>query len=155
MQGVAKSVLNEINVPITTEDNLEKYGIYVDFPPVYDKYRRQKILVEIEAAVEFILRAFYGDYRLLPQVEGMFIDIRRYKHILNQPGTSTRLATMVENSLGAVLEDLTPSINVEYDESHEMMIYHITIYGNTELSVTDGLDLRNAEISINKKKFYE
>ncbi len=155
MQGVAKSVLKDIDVPITTKDNLEKYGIYVDFPPVFDKYKRQRILVEIEAAVEFILRAFYGDYRLLPQVEGMFIDIRRYKHILNQPGTNTRLATMVENSLGAVLEDLTPSIDVQYDESHEMMIYNITIYGDTELTVNDGLDLSNAEISINKKKFYE
>lgn len=149
------SILNELQRPITKVYDSDNYGIYVDFPLDYDIYNRQKILTGLKAAIPFIFNSFYGDYRLLPQVQGLYIDILRYKNILDSEVVIQKVKNRVNTALQGVLTDLNPSIDIEFDAINQKMVYQIHLEGNVTLEVENAEDLLNAEITINKKKFYE
>lgn len=149
---------NEMDTPITKRVvviDTEKYGVFLDYPPIYDEYNEQKIIKGVEAAVSMIFRSFYGDHRLLPQIEGLFIDITRYKHALDSEYTKMYLNTKVNQALSSVLSGMQPEITIDYDGRTQKMTYNIILLGELEIKVDNGENALNAEIEINKKKFYE
>ena len=149
------NLITRMEVPLTPHAVEKGYGVFVDFPPQYDQYNRQKILTDLEAALAMIFRSFYGDYKLLPQIDGLFIDITRYKHVLDSDATIMYINQRVNDAISNVLEDMNPSIEILYDRITHMVRYVITLYGDTEVIVDNATDNLNATIEINKKKFYE
>lgn len=149
------NLITRMEVPLTPQAVEKGYGVFVDFPPQYDQYNRQKILTDLEAALAMIFRSFYGDYKLLPQIDGLFIDITRYKHVLDSGATIMYINQRVNDAISNVLEDMNPSIEILYDRITHMVRYVITLYGDTEVIVDNATDNLNATIEINKKKFYE
>lgn len=148
--------ITKMNIPITRIDpNDNKWGVYIDYPLQFDEYSRQKILLGIEAAIAMTFRSFYGDRRLLPRVQGLFIDIQRYKHILANEYNRMRLNTIVNQALDGILSGLNPSIQVYFDEITQTMSYDITLDKDVEISVTNAETPLVAEITINTKRFYE
>lgn len=149
-------VIKQLEMPTTHIDvDNNPYGKYVDRPLEYDEYNRQRIVVGNEAAVNFIFRSFYGDFRLLPRIQGLFIDVVRYKHTLGSEYNKMRINTRVNESLGTVLEDLSPQIVVDFNPAEEKMTYSISMENGLEIENKDGESPMNAEIKINTKKFYE
>ena len=154
---MAKEItLINLNSPvryIDPEDN--PYNIYIDYPPQFDEYRMQKILVDVQAAITFIFRSFYGDYRLLPQIQGLFVDIQRYKHILDSDLNRTKINTMVNAALSDMLKDMSPTIDIGYDPNTSKMTYSITLRSDVKISVDNAESPLYAEIKLNNKKFYD
>jgi hypothetical protein len=151
-----KTVLKELPIPIHDIDpENNTYGIYIDKPAMFDEYGKQKVLTGIEAAINFIFRSFYGDHRLIPRVQGLFIDVMRWKHVLGSEYNKMRINTAVNEALSAMLKDLTPVINIEFDPITQTMNYNITLNGEINMDVRNADDLNSAIIKINTKKFYE
>lgn len=151
-----KSVLSELSVPVHEIDpDNNTYGIYIDKPTMFDEYGKQKTLTGIETAINFIFRSFYGDHRLLPRIQGLFIDVHRWKHVLDSEYNKMRINAAVNEAISAMLKDLTPIININYDPISQTMTYDITLNGEINMQVRDADDLNSAIIKINTKKFYE
>lgn len=150
------SILNELKMPVHEIDpDNNTYGIYIDKPALFDEYSKQKTLLGIEAAINFIFRSFYGDHRLLPRVQGLFIDVHRFKHTLDSEYNKMRINSIVNEAISAMLKDLTPTINIEYDSINQMMSYNITLQGEINLEVKNGENPNTAVLKINTKKFYD
>ena len=149
------SIIKELMLPVTEVLETDNYGIYVDFPPMYNDYNRQMILTDINCAISMIFRSFYGSYTSLPQIEGLFIDIVRYKHILDTDLAKMNLNQIVNEALSEVLEGLIPNITTGYDPITGKMQYHITLQGKVSFEVNDAENPLIANIRLNEKKFYE
>ena len=153
---MAYDIIKDLEMPVTHIDpDKNPYGVFVDRPLMFDEYNRQKIFLGTNAAVEFIFRSFYGDFRLLPRIQGLFIDIARFKHSLGSEYNKMRINSRVNESIGTMLTDLNPNIVVDYDEVTQQMNYTITMENGFQVINDDADSPKNAEFKINTKKFYE
>ncbi len=147
------SKLEDTTVNFTIDKN--PYGMYLDFPLAFDEYGRQKAETNADACISFILRAMYGDRKLLPQIQGTMLDITRFKHQLDTDYTKDLLQTRLNESIGAVMHEMAPEIELDYDPLTQHMSYNITVNGQRKARVTKAENIFDAEIEINTKKFYE
>lgn len=153
---MAYDIIKELEMPVTHIDpEKNPYGIYVDKPVVFDEYNRQKVITGTSAAVNFIFRSFYGDFRLLPRIQGLFIDVNRYKHTLDSEYNKMRINSKVNEAIGTMLIDLNPQINIDFNPVLQQMNYSITMENGFEIINDDASSPKNAEFKINTKKFYE
>lgn len=153
---MAYDIIKELEMPVTHIDpDKNPYGMYVDRPLEFDEYNRQKMLLGTTAAVEFIFRSFYGDFRLLPRIQGLFIDVNRYKHALNSEYNKMRINSKVNEAIGNMLSDLNPDIVVDFDNVLQQMNYTIIMENGFQIVNENAESPKNAEFKINTKKFYE
>lgn len=132
--------------------------LYIDFPPTYDQYRKQKVEHTISAAINVILRLFYGHTNTLPSIPNLFIDIEKYKHMLDSDGSIYHFRKICTESIKACLSKLDPTIDIEVDKVEQSINIDIILYYD---SIEYGFKLTNAQdrellkIEYNKKPFYK
>ena len=133
---------------------LKQYKHYIDFLPARDIYNRQKVIKLMDACLNFSLTSIYSRRELLPQLQGMFIEIERFRHSLDSIEILQFIKTEVEKNLSSLLLDYTPTIELSYDAETGILDYTINFYGEGEITVSNGSTLHTASFNINKKKFH-
>lgn len=147
---VTDSTLN----PKPTKDN-DLYKLVIDYPPAYNEYGKQLLERDLDNAIRVIFRSFYGSSTLIPEVPGMFLDIVRYTHVLDDPITRSNINTKVNAVIAEIVPETSPSVEIEYNPIDHKMTYHISIRGETILRVDSAGDPDKATITWSDKKFYE
>lgn len=134
---------------------LKEYGHYIDFVPSRDIYNNQKVIKLMDAALSFALTSMYSRRELLPQLEGMFVEVERFRHSLDSIAILQHIKSTVEENLNSIMIDYTPTLELTYDRDTGRLDYTIQFYGKGELKVTNGATLTTASFKINNKKFYD
>ena len=140
--------------PKPTKDN-DLYKVVIDYPPAYNEYGKQLLERDLDNAIRVIFRSFYGSSTLIPEVPGMFLDIVRYTHVLDDPITRSNINTKVNAVIADIVPETSPSVEIDYNPIDHRMTYHISIRGETILRVDSAGDPDKATITWSDKKFYE
>ena len=144
---------SNLNPKPTKENDL--YNLVIDYPPAYNEYGKQLLERDLDNAIRVIFRSFYGSSTLIPEVPGMFLDIVRYVHVLDDPITRSNINNRVNAVIAEIVPEASPSVEIDYNPVDQKMTYRISIRGETILRVDSAGGPDKSMITWSDKKVYE
>ena len=138
----------------------KKYAnVYIqDYPPEYDVYNNQLVEINVDAAIDMILRILYGRLNTLPNIPDAFLDIERYKHTLATEYELTNIQNNIKEKIEEQLVQFQPSVDITTNPETGRMDIEIIIRDDVHLVRLNGENIQNKslmKIDIDKKAFYK
>lgn len=138
----------------------KKYAnVYIqDYPPEYDVYNNQLVEINVDAAINMILRILYGRLNTLPNIPDAFLDIERYKHTLATEYELTNIQNNIKEKIEEQLVQFQPSVDITTNPETGRMDIEIIIRDDVHLVRLNGENIQNKslmKIDIDKKAFYK
>ena len=138
----------------------KKYAnVYIqDYPPEYDVYNNQLVEINVDAAIDMILRILYGRLNTLPNIPDAFLDIERYKHTLATEYELTNIQNNIKEKIEEQLVQFQPSVDITTNPETGRMDIEIIIRDDVHLIRLNGENIQNKslmKIDIDKKAFYK
>lgn len=138
----------------------KKYAnVYIqDYPPEYDVYNNQLVEINVDAAIDMILRILYGRLNTLPNIPDAFLDIERYKHTLATEYELTNIQNNIKEKIEEQLVQFQPSVDITTNPETGRMNIEIIIRDDVHLVRLNGENIQNKslmKIDIDKKAFYK
>lgn len=128
-----------------------------DYLPTYDSFGKQKQTDTVETAIRMILRLMYTKKNTIASVPDLWIDITRFKHMLDDDNSIQALEMLCSNRISSILADLRPVVNVHVNRQTNICDISVTLMVETELvtvKFNNVYDPALMSVEIDKKNFY-
>lgn len=140
------------------EKHEKKPPVLRDFPLSYNSFNKQKIDVNIEAIVNAVLRTLYTRANVLPSLPNLYVDIERFKHMMDDSMTVAGFQRRMQHSIKDVLPpECHPIITIETDSLSKTITLNLSVEVDNYQYVINMEHIEDPymiDISFNKKKFY-
>lgn len=128
-----------------------------DYPPRYNKLGEQYFSNTLETAKDKILRMLYTKINTISSVPNIWIDIERYKHMLDNEISIRVLENSVKEKITRGLAELNPYVELYVDKEKQACEIWVVleIYKKkVKMKISNAQDPRLFQIEIDRKRFY-